>query len=337
MEHFDTSKNDYKVLVRCMTYNQSMYIEDALNGFAMQKTNFQFACLVMDDASTDGEQEVIQAWMSRECDMKNAKNVEIEKSFITFVPHRTNKSCIFAFYFLKKNLYRTDEKASLLQGWRQHCEYEAICEGDDYWIDPNKLQKQFDFLEANPDYAMCYGKAKVFMQNNGGFCGKTIGSSNCSFEDMLIQNPVVSLTTFYRIHVLSDYLQEIQPSTKNWLMGDYPQWLYYSATHKVMFLGDVLGVYRVLQESASHFSNINKNLAFVENTIEIQLEFYEHYESSLNKKTRNKIYDAYHERRACIYCECGDWKKMLVECYYIKGARKIKELIHKTYMYLTRK
>ena len=75
-------QQDFKVLIRCFTYNQCKYIEDALNGFAMQKTNFPFVCLVMDDASTDGEQDVIKAWMERECDMRKAEKLDISTAIV---------------------------------------------------------------------------------------------------------------------------------------------------------------------------------------------------------------------------------------------------------------
>lgn len=75
MQQIYTHKINYKVQARCLTYNQAKYIEDALNGFAMQQTNFPFVCLVIDDCSTDGEQEVIKSWMNRECDMDKAEYV----------------------------------------------------------------------------------------------------------------------------------------------------------------------------------------------------------------------------------------------------------------------
>ena len=156
MEQIYTPTKDYKVLVRCMTYNQSKYIKDALNGFAMQKTDFPFVCLVVDDASTDGEQEVIKSWMAHECDMTQADNVEIEKSFVTLVPHKKNANCTFAFYFLKENLYGTGEKTPLIAPWREHCKYEALCEGDDYWIDETKIQRQSYILDTYPNIQMVY-------------------------------------------------------------------------------------------------------------------------------------------------------------------------------------
>ena len=97
-------QQEYKVLVRCFTYNQSKYIEDTLNGFAMQQTDFPFICLVMDDASTDGEQDVIKAWMEGECDMDKAEIIDIPTSVVIIVQHKINPSCTLAFYLLKQNL-----------------------------------------------------------------------------------------------------------------------------------------------------------------------------------------------------------------------------------------
>lgn len=159
---YPTIKQEYKVLVRCFTFNHSKYIEDALKGFAMQQTNFPFVCLVMDDASTDGEQEVIKAWMERECDMGRAETIDIPTSVVIIVPHKTNASCSFAFYLLKQNLYKEkEEKMRHVTPWREKCEYEAMCEGDDYWIDSLKLQKQVDFLEMNNDFVLIGGNAKI--------------------------------------------------------------------------------------------------------------------------------------------------------------------------------
>lgn len=173
---------NYKALIRCFTYNQSLYIEDALNGFALQQTDFPFVCLVMDDCSTDGEQDVIKTWMESECDMDKAEYVEIDSSHIILVPHKINKSCTFAFYLLKKNLYGTPFKKELINPWRDRCEYEALCEGDDYWIDPLKLQKQIDFLDANPLCTISIGLTKTIYPD-----GKYTGNQIPSFPQNLKQ------------------------------------------------------------------------------------------------------------------------------------------------------
>lgn len=128
----------------------------------MQKTNFPFVCLVMDDCSTNGEQEVINAWMERECDMKKVEVVEIHMSVVFIVPHKTNTSCSFVFYLLKRDLYKYNNiKAALVRPWRRSSNYEALCEGDDYWCDPLKLQKQVDYLENRPDCGLVYTQADI--------------------------------------------------------------------------------------------------------------------------------------------------------------------------------
>ncbi len=210
MELVYTPKQEYKVLVRCFTYNQSKYIEDALNGFAMQKTDFPFVCLVMDDASTDGEQEVLKSWMERECDIEKAENVEIEKSYITLVPHKTNSSCTFAFYFLKENLYKTDGKTPLIAPWREHCEYEALCEGDDYWIHPGKLQMQADVLDEHKELDMCACAAQCIKED------KVIGTISPSITERILSTEETIIgggsylgtnTLMFRISLYNDELK----------------------------------------------------------------------------------------------------------------------------------
>lgn len=145
------------MLCRCYTFNQAPYIEDALNGFIMQQTDFPFVCLVIDDCSTDGEQAVIKAFLDRECDMDNVEYYEDDTTQVIYVQHKTNANCYMAVYLLKENLYKQKaRKTSYVTPWRDHCEYEALCEGDDYWIDPLKLQKQVNVMEKTPNCMLTF-------------------------------------------------------------------------------------------------------------------------------------------------------------------------------------
>ena len=161
----------FKVTVSCMTYNQSKYITDAMNGFTMQQTSFPFVCTIVDDASTDGEQDVIRKYVEDNFDFSEgsvAFHKETDYAHITYAQHKTNKNCYFAVLYLKENHYsQRKPKMGYLSEWRDMCEYEAICEGDDYWIDPLKLQKQVDYLDAHLDYSMCFTGAKILF--DGGF------------------------------------------------------------------------------------------------------------------------------------------------------------------------
>ena len=290
MEQIYTPKQDYKVLVRCFTYNQSKYIEDALNGFVMQQTNFPFVCLVMDDCSTDGEQVVITAWMERKCAMDKAEYIDLELSNVILVPHKSNANCTFAFYLLKQNLYKDKStKMGMVKPWRAHCVYEAMCEGDDYWVDSQKLQKQVDFLDTHKDYAMCYTKCKRYDQVNGMYVDEAWGGSNEKFEEFIESNTVPTLTSMFRIKEVSRYYVDVNPTVRDWRMGDYPMWLYMSHESKIKFLDFVSGVYRITDNSASHFDNQAQYERFIESSIDIVMFFVSLFSHQLDIEKYKRI------------------------------------------------
>lgn len=148
---------NFKVCVRCFTFNQVKYVTDAMNGFTMQQTDFPFVCCIVDDASTDGEQEVIRKYVEENFEFSDgsvAYHKETDYAHITYAQHKTNKNCYFAVLYLKENLYSKKmgyKKMEYLSEWRNCCEYEAICEGDDYWIAIKKLQNQARYLDNHPE------------------------------------------------------------------------------------------------------------------------------------------------------------------------------------------
>ena len=92
--------------IQCLTYNQSEYIADALRGFAIQQTNFPFLALIFDDASTDGEQDVIKTYMNENFDYTEEtgyKQWETEDANWVFARHNENENCFFVVAYLKRN------------------------------------------------------------------------------------------------------------------------------------------------------------------------------------------------------------------------------------------
>lgn len=147
----------FKVFVNCMTYNQSGYIGDAMNGFCMQETNFPFVCTIVDDASTDGEQEVIKKYLQEHFDLEDSsivRNEETDDYVMVYARHKTNLNCFFAVYYLKYNHYKKKSVMPYVQKWHEYAKYIAKCEGDDYWTEPRKLQIQYDYLESHPDIVL---------------------------------------------------------------------------------------------------------------------------------------------------------------------------------------
>lgn len=176
---------NFKVCCRCFTFNQSMYITDTMNGFIMQQTSFPFVCTIVDDASTDGEQEVIRKYVDENFDFSEgsvAFKKETDYAFITFAQHKTNKNCYFAVLYLKENHYSKgmgNQKISYLAEWRDMCEYEALCEGDDYWIDEMKLLKQVDVMDSNKECSICVGITET-INREGQPSGKFMPSKSYS-------------------------------------------------------------------------------------------------------------------------------------------------------------
>lgn len=256
------------VTIHCLTYNHEPYICQCLEGVVMQKTNFKFEAIVHDDASTD-------------------KTVEIIRRFAEKYPE-----IIKPIYETENQYSKGAESLSRIINEHTHGKYVAICEGDDYWIDSLKLQKQVDFLESNPDYGIVCGKAKCFIQQKQKFLPLTLGSNKVSFNEMLLNNSVCTLTTMYRRCLFNKYLIEIQPNSKKWLMGDYPLWIWMAYNSKIKFFDEIFAVYRVLQESASNTSDVNRCINFQKSVKEIKIFFYDLYVRNNDIYLKN-IYDNY--------------------------------------------
>lgn len=130
------------VSVCCLVYNQEQFIRDCFDGFIAQKTNFPIEILIHDDASTDGSAEIINEYANTHPNL-----------FKPIIQVQNQYSKGLGFVGLKLNLKRAQGK------------YIAFCEGDDYWIDPLKLQKQVDFLEKHEEYGFVGNYC--FVDNNG--------------------------------------------------------------------------------------------------------------------------------------------------------------------------
>ena len=127
----EDSKDTLMVSIRCLVYNHEPYLRQCLDGFVMQQTNFRFEAIVHDDASTDGSAAIIREYAAKYPD-------------------------------IIKPIYETENQyskrdASLRRIMNAHIQgkYVAYCEGDDFWTDPLKLQKQVDFMESHPDFSLC--------------------------------------------------------------------------------------------------------------------------------------------------------------------------------------
>ncbi len=237
------------VIVRSLVYNHEPYLRQCLDGFVMQKTNFKFEVHVHDDASTDRSQEIILEYAE--------KYPDIIKPFIE-----------------EENQY--SKGLDGVWKWGElNSKYVAICEGDDYWTDPFKLQKQVDYLESHPECGLVYSSAQQFFQETGEF--KDGWAAQTDFEDLLTSsNKIMTLCTVFRTDIYLKYVDEIEKH-KSWPMGDYPLWLYLAKHSNIHFMHEVMGVYRVLKHSASHSTDIKKMMSFLRGVYDVRCFFANRY------------------------------------------------------------
>jgi|SRR5690625_500422 len=285
------------VSIRTMAYNHENYIRECLEGVLMQKTTFPVEFLIHDDASTDNTAAIIK---------------EYEKRYPNVIKA----------YYQTENSYSKNpkEKRRLRQNFflMFKGKYIALCEGDDYWIDPLKLQKQVSFLEENDEYGLVHTKAKVFNQTTGKMLDDVIGDPNNTYFDFLMKNRIATVTVVLRNSLIKEYRKEVKPGNMNWKMGDYPLWIWISRRSKIMFLPDSTVVRRLVKGSVSNQQDREKQIEFLRSTIQIKKYFISKYSCTEEKLKAIKEKIAIDKIKAAVINQSYD--------LYTEGIREKKKL-----------
>lgn len=277
------------VTIWCLTYNHKPYIEQCIKGFISQKTNFDFEVLIHDDASTDGTQQIILEYAQ--------KYPQLIKPLLD-----------------KENLYsRHDGSLMNLQIKMCKSRYIAFCEGDDYWSDSMKLQKQVDFMESHPNYGMCHtdfslsdgSRRRHYTERypDGDYFPGIIEHDNVMIGTLTV---LFRKETFDRTHKY--YLEN------DFIAVDKARWIELSKEAKIKYIPERTACYRILENSASHSPSIEKNIAFMQGSQEIR-EFYAHkYNISLQD------YNTYYTNllRTCYMASSAE----MAEKFYIEAKAK---------------
>ncbi len=209
--------------IRCRTFNHVQFIRKCLDGFVMQQTTFPFEAVVHDDASTDGTADIIREYAEKyPCIIKPILQTENQWS-------------------------KRDGSIGRILNAHTKGKYVAICEGDDYWTDPLKLQKQVDFLEAHPEYSICYHKVAVVNDDASvtkGHFPDWLPDKNATFDisDMEHRNIIQTNSVVYRWRFHEEQQQDYM-----WLgilPGDWIMHLLHAAKGKIYYMPEVMGAYR---------------------------------------------------------------------------------------------
>lgn len=238
------------VCVRCMTFNQSAYINETMNGFVIQRTDFPFYTVIVDDASTDGEQEVIKAYVYKHFDTSFEGGFgewETEDASWIEARHKENENCRFVVVCLKKNLYGNPKKLELIKEWMD-TKYIAFCEGDDYWTDPHKLQKQVEYMEAHPNCTLCCSDALILDSKEVLSWKRYVADCAVPVEDIIVGGGMwlQTVTFVYRVGLWSEY----PDCCRKCHVGDYPLAIWAALNGDVYYFSDVTAVYRHKSEGS---------------------------------------------------------------------------------------
>lgn len=255
----------FKVCVRCFTFNHSKYITDAMNGFVMQQTDFPYVCCIVDDASKDGEQEVIRKYVADNFDLSEGSchfERETDYAFITYAQHKTNKNCYFAVLYLKENHYSIKKpKMPYLAEWEDGCEYHALCEGDDYWNKSDKLSRQVGILDNNPHLSSCWSGYDSYQ--NGKLVSVNvypqIGDEKYSIytiDDWADKWFTKTLTSLFRHTALSEYSTVIKYYN---YARDIHLCYYLLKWGPAAYIHDSMGVYNIHEGGVCSMVENNQN------------------------------------------------------------------------------
>lgn len=294
---------DFMVSIRCMTYNHAPYIEDAMNGFCMQQTTFPFVAIIVDDASTDGEPEVIRRYLDAHFDLSEegvARQWETDDARFVYAQHRENKNCYFAVVFLKYNFWQAKKsKEPLIKEW-MGSKYVAFCEGDDYWTHPMKLQLQVDYLTNHPDCGMVYTDFDFLFQEEGIIQHSIIRTGKRpqikSFDEHLrLRGYIGPMSWLFRKEYISIAQRYKGKPSKD---GTFIFALEMFLNSKVDYLNVVTCVYRITPNSASRKTNIEEAYIYSKGLYDTQKYYVDNYPVSVD--TLNSLSWFYRENATYI-------------------------------------
>lgn len=204
-----------------MAYNHQDFIAQAIESILMQKTSFDLELIIANDFSSDNTDSIIKKIIEKDNNAKekikyinNSKNIGMQPNFILAYNHCKGK-------------------------------YIAECEGDDYWTDPYKLQKQVDFLESNPEYAITFHKVKIYNEIKEKFEEDTLNTftnETTTLNDLLRGNYIRTVSTVFRnsrkLASLIEKLNDVTP-------GDWLVFIVTASTGKIRYINQEMAVYRV--------------------------------------------------------------------------------------------
>ena len=284
------------VSIVIITYSHEKYIEEAINGVLIQNCNFDIELIIANDCSRDSTDKIIKNIIKT-----NEKAAQIIKYF----NHEKNIGMMPNFIYAM-----------------EQCKgkYIALCEGDDYWTNPLKLQKQVDFLEANKDFVMCFHQVNSLFKNNKISINTDTFSENneatFTIENLAQRNFISTPSVVFRNNIVKFpdwYL--ISP------VGDYVLWMLLSDYGKIKYLPNNMAVYRVGVGTWSRQNTITINEKWIKVLKLLEAHFTNNaivLKSLQNNRANIELYIANHYRNKKFLYRVKNELAYLINNYVIK-------------------
>lgn len=293
------------VSVICLAYNHEKYIRQTLEGFVMQKTNFSVEYIIHDDASTDATASIIR---------------EFEEKYPTLIKP----------IYQKENQYSKGVPISRGLQMKVEGKYMAFCEGDDYWIDEYKLQKQVTFMEQHPDCTLTIHNGFRLNDRTGQFkpLNPYKAKGFLSMKEVLAESG--GMTPTASMVIKSDVLKKM-PMNVFWIpgVGDRPKRLYLATQGRVYYFDDIMCVYRTdninsFGGTLMHDNKKSKKL------LENMLSFFDRFDKYTDFKYTDAIELAKSKEHYLYYVREKMYSKAIKTYYYRETTtpkEKIKDFI----------
>ena len=282
------------VSVVSISYNQEQFIKDTLEGFVMQKTNFPFEVIISDDCSTDDTRNIISGFQK-------------------------NHPAIIKPTFREENLGAVENFFDTFLNAKG--KYIAICEGDDFWTHPEKLQRQVDFLEAHPEYTICFHSSIQHFENDPDMEDGIFpeDKSDLTIERLLRENFIQTTSVMYR---RLDYSQikpyDIMPS--DWYLH-----IYHARYGSIGFLDEPMSVYRIYKGSLWYYESKEMSIGWLRDFASRNLRMYIVIRDLFNEAKHKEIIDKKFVSRAQRIIRAAESKG--IDAWDILDQDILKELI----------
>lgn len=266
------NSNKPLVSICSITYNHAPYIRQCLDGMLMQQTDFTFEIIINDDCSTDGTTEIIREYAER--------YPEIVKPI-----------------FHEENQYQKGVRGMFAKFVfpKAKGKYIALCEGDDYWTDPLKLQKQVDFLEANPEYSLCFHNARMLWMDERGFNGTfldiTIPSKEYTGQQICERWTIPTASVLFRKEIIFSEVYKKVISNRNFIYGDIVLFLSAATIGKLWYINDVMSVYRKHKGGVVSAFNKEREKKAVKHDLAIIEVFGPSYKKSVHRLLAQRFFN----------------------------------------------